>query len=151
MTLIHELHAELGAMERQIEGAANTQNGSLGLAAVAGRHLLYVGGRPATNAVIRNLCERAGIDLTLHDGGIEDRKGLLDAAVPGAELVLFPVDCVDHDSVGKLKRLCQRHGVSFVPLRTAGVGSFVSALTTYSVNPGAPGGPPASHFCLRHG
>ena len=151
MTLVRELQAELSALERQLEGVANTQGGSLGLAALAGRRLLYVGGRPSTNAAIRSLCKHAGIELTVHDGGIEDRKGLLDAAVPGAELVLFPVDCVDHDSVAKLKRLCQRHEVSFVPLRTAGVGSFVSALTTHTMDPGATGGPPPSRFCLRHG
>lgn len=151
MALVDELHIELGAMEHQIEDAASLQNGTQGLAAMAGRRLLYVGGRPSSTVAIRRLCERAGIDLTVHDGGIEDRKGLLAAAVPGAELVLFPVDCVDHDSVGTLKRLCQRHGVSFVPLRSAGVASFVSALTTHTIDQGATGGPPASRFCLRHG
>jgi len=151
MTLLRELHAELDAMERQFADAPNTQDSSPGLAALAGQRLLYVGGRPSTNAAIRNLCMQAGIELMVHDGGIEDRKGLLNAAVPGAELVLFPVDCVDHDSVGKLKRLCQRHGVSFVPLRSAGVGSFVSALTTHALDPSAAGRPPASCFCLRHG
>jgi len=151
MVLVSELQVELGAMERQFEDAPKLHTGTSGLGAMAGRRLVYVGGRPSSTVAIRNLCERAGIDLTVHDGGIEDRKGLLAAAVPGAALVLFPVDCVDHDSVGTLKRLCQRHGVNFVPLRSAGVASFVSALTTHAVDSTMAGGPPASRFCLRHG
>lgn len=113
--------------------------------------MLYVGGRPSSNATIRALCERAGVELVVHDGGIEDRKGLLPAAVPGSDIVLFPVDCVDHDSMNHLKKLCVRHGVAFKPLRTAGIASVIAALGESPI-----AGPAAGHswpgpICPRHG
>jgi hypothetical protein len=126
-----ELHAEIGALEAELrpaEGREATGAAATGAAAWAGRRVLYVGGRPSSNDAIRTLCERAGIELDLHDGGIEDRKGLLRGAVPGADVVLFPVDCIDHDSMSRLKRLCARHGVPFRPLRTAGIASVLAAL-----------------------
>ncbi len=149
--LARSLAAELAALERQVEGAEESGDGGPGLAELAGRHLLYVGGRPSTTAALRALCERAGIALKVHDGGIEDRKGLLEAEVPRAELVCFPVDCVDHDSMNRLKRLCQRHGVPYLPLRTAGVASFLAASAAYLVKRTDGGTAPASRFCLRNG
>jgi hypothetical protein len=93
-----------------------------------GRRILYVGGRPSSTPAIRALVLRHGGHFQRHDGGLEDRKGLLAAAVLAAELVVFPVDCIDHDSAGMLKRLCIRHGIPFVPMRTASVTDFVAAL-----------------------
>ena len=151
MALVQELQAEVRALEHQLQGNEPVGGDAGGLGVVAGRRVLYVGGRPSTTSTIRQLCDRAGIALTVHDGGIEDRKGLLAAAVPGADLVLFPVDCIDHDSVGTLKRLCQRHGVTYLPLRSAGVASFVCALTRHAVEATSNSAPSTSRFCLRHG
>jgi hypothetical protein len=52
---------------------------------------------------------------------MEDRKGLLASSLAGVDIAAFPVDCVDHDSMTNLKRLCARHDVPFVALRTASV------------------------------
>ena len=148
VALEQALQGEVRALERQLD-APGDEGGQL--AAFAGRRLLYVGGRPGSNAAIRALCERAGLELALHDGGIEDRKGLLSAAIPGAELVLFPVDCVDHDSVGRLKRLCERHGVAYLPLRSAGAASFLAALAGRGARDAPTSAGRPSRFCLRHG
>ena len=145
------LHAELHALQQQVQPDAAAPQAGNALAAWAGRRVLYVGGRPSSNATIRALCERAGVELLVHDGGIEDRKGLLPAAVPGSELVLFPVDCVDHDSMARLKKLCSRHGVPFKPLRTAGVASVVAALSDAAVAPARSGAACANLPCPRHG
>src|SRR5262249_39734498 len=59
--------------------------------ALQGKRIVYVGGRPSSNAALRDLVQRAGGEIVLHDGGIEDRKGMLSAAAQGADLVLFPV------------------------------------------------------------
>lgn len=77
---------------------------------------------------IRALVVRHGRDFQRHDGGLEDRKGLLVSAEARAELVLFPVDCIDHDSAGRIKRLCMQQGTPFVPFRSAGVASFAAAM-----------------------
>jgi Uncharacterized protein conserved in bacteria (DUF2325) len=93
-----------------------------------GQRVFYVGGRPSSTPAIRDLVLRHAGEFQHHDGGLEDRKGLLASGVAWAHLVVFPVDCVDHDSAGNLKRMCQRQGVLYVPLRSASVASFAAAL-----------------------
>jgi hypothetical protein len=92
----------------------------------------------------------------MHDGGVEDRKGLLAAALPGADLVVFPVDCIDHDSMNMLKRVCERHQVDYHPLRTASVASFIDLIARLqtdrsAAHTAAASARPPSAFCLRHG
>jgi len=38
-----------------------------------------------------------------------ESKGMLTGALVSAQIVVFPVNCVDHDSMTNLKRLCARH------------------------------------------
>lgn len=95
---------------------------------LARRRVYYVGGRPSSNGAIRALVERHGGEYQRHDGGIEDRKGLLSAGIAWADVVVFPVDCIDHDSAALLKRACVQQGTPFVPLRSASVTSFAAGL-----------------------
>ena len=105
---------------------------------------------PSSNAAIRDLVLRHGGEYQRHDGGIEDRKGLLASALAWADLVVFPVDCVDHDSARALKRICLRQGTPFVPLRSASVASFAAALTSMA-QPPSRDGPSCDGPCLKHG
>ena len=84
---------------------------------------------PGSTAAIRELIESAGGELRSHDGGIEHRKALLAPALAWSELVVFPVDCVDHASARALKRDCNRHVRPYLPLRSASVASFIAAVT----------------------
>ncbi|MDR5754320.1 MULTISPECIES: DUF2325 domain-containing protein [unclassified Caballeronia] len=119
---------------------------------IGGRRIVYVGGRPGSNAALKALVDSAGGELVVHDGGLEDRKGLLASALPGADLVVFPVDCIDHDSMNRVKRVCDRHQVRYYPIRTASVASFVELMARLApAEPVRAGTPPASAFCLRHG
>ncbi|WP_267844881.1 DUF2325 domain-containing protein [Robbsia betulipollinis] len=93
--------------------------------AFAGKRIVYVGGRPASHAPLKALVASYGGRLLVHDGGIEDRKGLLAAMLPGADSVVFPVDCIDHGSMQLLKRVCDQHRIAYHPLRTASVASFL--------------------------
>ena len=90
--------------------------------------VLYVGGRPATIGRLRELAERAGAVFLYHDGGIEERGGLLPGLVSRADAVLFPVDCISHTAMLCVKRLCRQAGKKFVPLRSAGLAPFCAAL-----------------------
>jgi Uncharacterized protein conserved in bacteria (DUF2325) len=90
--------------------------------------LLYVGGQPARIGHLRTLAERAGAVLLHHDGGIEERGGLLPGLVSRADAVLFPVDCISHAAMLQLKRLCRQAGKKFVPLRSAGLAPFCAVL-----------------------
>ncbi|MEQ5841821.1 DUF2325 domain-containing protein [Paraburkholderia acidicola] len=155
LALLKTVQAEAHAMERtlQTSAAESTDAAASGrpqFTGLEGKRVVYVGGRPGSNAVIRRIVEAAGAALIVHDGGIEDRKGLLAAALPGADHVVFPVDCIDHDSMNMLKRVCERHQVAYFPLRTASVASFVEWLTR-TTERDTTGQPPASRFCLRHG
>ena len=121
------------------------------------KRVVCIGGRPGSNRAIRRIVQTAACgELTLHDGGLEDRKGLLAAALPGANMVVFPVECIDHDSVNLLKRLCERHQIEYYPLRTASVASFVELIGRLDAHvrqvmpPDGQTGE-APRFCLRHG
>lgn len=144
------LGEELAAAERELHrNAAEPQAGdSVQQQALQGRRLLYVGGRPSSTPAIREHVQRHGGEFLHHDGGLESRKGLLAAQLPRVDLVVFPVDCVDHDSMVNLKRLSERHGVPFLALRTASLASFAATVARELAPPGPDR---ASQFCLRHG
>ena len=75
----------------------------------------------------------AGGTLLVHDGGIEDRRGLLAAMLPGADLVVFPVDFIGHNAMQVTKQTCTRHAIACHPLRSASVASFVELLQRLSM------------------
>ncbi|SDC08011.1 DUF2325 domain-containing protein [Paraburkholderia lycopersici] len=152
--LIDALRAEVHAMEQAAQvhvDDAPTQR-ALPADALKGRRIVYVGGRPGSNHALRRWVESAGGELTVHDGGVEDRKGLLAVALAGADLAVFPVDCIDHDSMNTLKRVCERQRVTYHPLRTASLASFVELMVRLHA-PAAPtlAAVPVSRFCLRNG
>ena len=122
-----ELQAAEGQLRDLMQDDATRQVSDL-KKELSGKRLLYVGGRPSSTSAIRNLVLRHGGDFQKHDGGLEDRKGLLEAAIASSDLVVFPVDCIDHDSAGKLKRLCTRQGTPYVPMRRASIASFATAI-----------------------
>lgn len=132
-------HAETRALEQAVLAAGGQDGGPRGrhpgLRHLEGKRIVYVGGRPGSNNALKALVESTGGHLVLHDGGIEDRKGLLAATVARADMVVFPVDCIDHDSMNMIKRVCERHQVAYHPLRTASVASFVELASRVAVPP----------------
>ncbi|QQC65812.1 DUF2325 domain-containing protein [Paraburkholderia ginsengisoli] len=157
LALLKLVQSECDALERATVDAADPASGAAqrraSLDSVQGKRIVYVGGRPGSNAALKRLVEAAGGELVVHDGGVEDRKGLLAAALPGADIVVFPVDCIDHDSMNMLKRVCERHGIDYHPVRTASVASFVELMARLHPEQLAQltNSPPPSAFCLRHG
>ncbi|KWI50738.1 peptidase [Burkholderia pseudomultivorans] len=158
MTMVKTLRAEASALERAVQMSSDdpSERAADSLSMLRGKRVVYVGGRPGSNRAIRRIVETSGGEMTVHDGGIEERKGLLAAALPGANLVVFPVDCIDHDSMNQLKRICERSHVAYYPLRTASVASFVELIGRLDAHaqeatlPNSSAGD-ASRFCLRHG
>ncbi|WP_269758576.1 DUF2325 domain-containing protein [Variovorax sp. E3] len=122
------LGRELAAAEAQLKRNAGEAAPSAYLdSQLQGRRILYVGGRPSSMPAIRDLVLRHGGEFQRHGGRLEDRSGLLASAVSWADVVVFPVDCIDHESVDNLKRVCVRQQVRYVPLRSAGIGCFAAA------------------------
>ncbi len=122
------LREELGAVEASFGSLpqAEPADQSTAPASLSDVTLLYVGGR--TVGHLRALSERLGAAFLYHDGGVEDRSGLLGGLVSRADIVLFPVDCISHEAVTNLKRLCRQMAKPFMPLRSSGMGSFAAAL-----------------------
>jgi hypothetical protein len=144
----HALRIELSAMESVLaRGALSEAAEPAAPSPWQDKRVVYVGGRPSSLRTIRSLAAGAGVSLAVHDGGIEDRKGLLAATLAGADAVVFPVDCVDHDSMSQVKRVCDRHGVAWHALRSSSVAAFAAWIFPVRSD----GAPPVSRFCLRHG
>ncbi|MCJ2137427.1 DUF2325 domain-containing protein [Methylobacterium sp. J-026] len=128
------VESELGAVEAILAAAdeptgTGTSSSFADMdAPLAGRILLYVGGRPRQVARLRQFAEARGGRLLSHDGGIEDSMALLPGLVSRSELVLFPVECVSHEATGVLKRVCETSGRPFRPVRSASLASFVHAV-----------------------
>jgi hypothetical protein len=122
-----ELRREVEAIEASL-AITGTPDDSSGQDPSLDLILLYVGGRPAQIDRLRALAERFGATFLHHDGGIEERGGLLPGLVSRADAVLFPVDCVSHAAMSLVKRLCRQVGKPFVPLRSAGLAPFCAAL-----------------------
>jgi len=150
--VIRTAHAELESLRQQLDNSraearavealvaefhAASEDRSHRTLALVNKQIVYVGGRPGTTSTIRTLVERAGGSFLDHDGGLEDRKGRLPAMIASADLVVFPVDCVDHDSVNMIKRVCQHQGISYYPLRSASVASFLELMERLAPTPQA--------------
>lgn len=151
--MLSELSRELSAAENLLHESADTDGGAKSESrlrqAIRGKHILYVGGRPSSTQAIRAIVERCDAEFRKHDGGLEDRKGLLAPALAWADLVVFPVDCIDHDSALALKRDCSRQGRPYHVLRSASVASFIAAMVAEpdgSANTAIGG----NGLCLRH-
>lgn len=127
------LREELEAVEAGL--APQTEEAEATPSSLAGLSLLYVGGRTDRLGHLRALSEQHGAKFLHHDGGVDDRSGLLAGLVSRADIVMFPVDCVSHEAVAIVKRLCRQTAKPYVPLRSSGTGSFVSALARTATTP----------------
>lgn len=95
---------------------------------LAGRLILYVGGRHQHVACLRSLVEDCNGAFVHHDGGVEQSMEKLGNLLKRADAVLFPVGCVSHQAQYKVKDACRRSGKPFRPLRTTGLGAIIEAL-----------------------
>lgn len=102
---------------------------------LGGITVLYVGGRAHQVSQLRRLAEQCNASLLHHDGGVDDRSGLLEAQVARADWTLFPVDSVSHNAVTVVKRISRSLGKPFVPLRSSGLTSFAATLRSLAVTP----------------
>lgn len=129
---VQVLNTECATLEAMLQsGIDNASSNAIGSGAgvdLCGRRVAYVGGRAGVVGHFRALVERLNGHFIHHDGGIEDHEGQLGRILGQADAVLCPVDCVSHRACLRAKRFCKRTAKPFVPLRSAGLSSFVIGL-----------------------
>jgi hypothetical protein len=130
------LRSEAGAIEAEIGALLRGGECADGDAlALGGAAILYVGGRASQVPQIKALVERCGGRFLHHDGGIEHHAGLLPGLVGRADLSVFPVDCVSHDAVAAVKRVCRQMGKPYRALRSSGLTALLAALVELAREP----------------
>lgn len=129
------LRREIESIEDHIAGLLEPAAGD-GEAApeLSARTILYVGGRPNQIPQLKSLVERTGARFLHHDGGIEHSSSLLPGLISRADVLLFPIDCISHDAVATLKRLCRQLEKPYLPLRTASLATLASSLAGMARN-----------------
>ena len=129
---VRALNAECDALETVLQSGIDGEDVGAGATGAAvdlcGRRVAYVGGRAGIVSHFRALVERLNGHFVYHDGGIEDHEGQLGRILGQADVVLCPVDCVSHRASLRAKTFCKRTAKPFVPLRSAGLSSFVTGL-----------------------
>ncbi len=129
---VTELGAECEALELMLDLGGRKADDTAGEPPprldLGGRRIAYVGGRAGLIGHFRALIRRSNGELIHHDGGVDDSAGRLGRILGQADAVLCPVDCVSHGACLRAKRFCKRAAKPFVPLRSAGLSSFVGGL-----------------------
>jgi len=127
---LRDLHQAVLRENETLEALVATPAGADagGVPAPPAGPVLYVGGRRNLFDRLRLSAESRDVALLLHDGGLEDSTTLLPALVGQAARVLFPVDHISHTAAGLVKRLCREQGKPYLPLRSAGLASFLAAI-----------------------
>ena len=125
---VRDLGAECEALDLMLGTGTPRADGPEPLLDLGGRRIAYVGGRTGLMGHFRSLINQANGKLVHHDGGVDDSTARLGRILGQADAVLCPVDCVSHGACLRAKQYCKRAAKPFVPLRTAGLSSFVGGL-----------------------
>jgi hypothetical protein len=125
------LRQELASIELQVANLHEPEGAGSTLAIDLSRlMILYVGGRAHQAPQLKAVVERTGARFLYHDGGIENSMATLPGLLSRADFALFPVDCVSHDAMVCVKRLCRQSGKPFIALRTSSLTALLSALSS---------------------
>ncbi len=105
---------------------------------LAGRRVLCVGGRAALYPEYRRMVEASGGRLLIYRRGPSHGGDHLPALLDHADLVVCPVDCVNHCTYFAVKRYCKYSGKPCVLLDRSGLSTFrkgMATLATLAVPP----------------
>lgn len=127
------LRQELDLIERQVSALSRPETLDHDrLIDLSGVTLLYVGGRTNQIPQLKDMVERTGARFLHHDGGMEHSPSLIPGLVSRADCVFFPIDCISHEAVVTIKRLCRQTGKAYEPLRAASLACLLSGLSKMS-------------------
>lgn len=125
---IVEAQAEVESLEQVLTQLIVPDSVAPALPGLRGLSIAYIGGRQQSTLILSKIVASAGGELLLHDGGVEDRKGLLASTLARAKLLVFPVDCVSHNAMHIAKQMAARAGIPCYPIRRASVAAFTELM-----------------------
>jgi hypothetical protein len=128
-----QLQREVIALEAELKIDKADESGLSVEHNLHGVTVLYVGGRPGLIDQLKAIVARRGGAVLSHDGGIEEKLTALPGLISRADATCFPVDCISHAAVVQIKKCCRDGNKPFIPLRTASVASFISAIGNHDV------------------
>jgi uncharacterized protein DUF2325 len=123
------LQQELASLESRLGASWQSADAAADGLDLHGLTVLYVGGRANQAPQLKHLVESTKGRFLYHDGGIEHSPTLLPGLVSRADIAVFPVDCVSHDAVGAVKRVCGQLGKRYLPLRTSSLTCLLAELS----------------------
>jgi hypothetical protein len=127
------LRQELDLIERELSALSRPEALDHDrLIDLSGATLLYVGGRTNQIPQLKDMAERTGARFLHHDGGMEHSPSLNPGLVSRADCIFFPIDCISHEAVVTIKRLCRQTGKTYQPLRTGSLACLLSGLAKMS-------------------
>ena len=95
---------------------------------LAGKRVLYVGGRCSLVAHYKLLAAKFGCELVHHDGGREQSSHRLWELLGAADAVVCPVDCVSHEACSLVKQACRGCLKPLILARSSGLSSLARSL-----------------------
>jgi hypothetical protein len=93
-----------------------------------GKCVLCVGGRPGSVNSYREVVEQCGGRFMHHDGGLEESKHRIDAALSAADIVICQAGCISHNAYWRVKEQCKRTGKLCMFVKSSGLSSFGKVL-----------------------
>ncbi|EFL49665.1 conserved hypothetical protein [Solidesulfovibrio fructosivorans JJ]] len=102
---------------------------------LAGKRVLYVGGRCSLVAHYKLLASKFGCELMHHDGGREQSAHRLWELLGSADAVVCPVDCVSHEACSLVKQACRGCLKPLILARSSGLSSLARSLAELDAPP----------------
>ncbi len=99
---------------------------------LAGSCVLCVGGRARLYPAYRRMVETSGGNLLIYRSGPPNGADHLPALLAHADMVVCPVDCINHYAYFTVKRYCKRSGKPCVLLDRSGLPTFRKGVETLS-------------------
>ncbi len=128
----------VAASARDCNACDDKQTGECDGFDLAGRQILCVGGRAKLYPEYRRLSETSGGNLLIYRSGPQNGMDHLSTLLARADMVVCPVDCVNHHTYFTVKRYCKRSGKACVLLDRSGLPTFrrgVAALAALVPSP----------------
>ena len=99
---------------------------------LAGSCVLCVGGRAGLYPAYRRMVEISGGNLLIYRSGLPNGADQLPALLAHADMVVCPVDCINHYTYFAVKRYCKHSGKPCVLLDRSGLPTFRKGVETLS-------------------